>query len=69
MSYVLVDRISPPAARTEAFAWISTAVACGSALGGILVEYRGGAEAFALAMAGGGLGVVAALRVRRLLRS
>jgi MFS family permease len=32
-SYVLVDRVTRPDRRTEAFTWMSTAVACGTALG------------------------------------
>jgi MFS family permease len=42
-SYVLVDLVSPRGCRTEAFTWMSTAVAAGgalgSAIGGVLVEY------------------------------
>jgi MFS family permease len=42
-SYVLVDLVSPRGYRTEAFTWMSTAVAAGgalgSAVGGVLVDY------------------------------
>jgi MFS family permease len=42
-SYVLVDLVSPGGCRTEAFTWLSTAVAAGgalgSAVGGVLVDY------------------------------
>jgi MFS family permease len=42
-SYVLIDLVSPPGCRTEAFTWMSTAVAAGAALGsvigGALIDY------------------------------
>jgi MFS family permease len=34
-SYVLVDSVSPRGCRTEAFTWMSTAVAAGGALGSV----------------------------------
>jgi hypothetical protein len=42
-SYVLIDLISPSGYRTEAFTWMSTAVATGGAVGsaisGVLIDY------------------------------
>jgi MFS family permease len=44
-SYVLIDRVSPARCRTEAFAWLSTAVAAGAALGsaagGVVTDHLG----------------------------
>jgi MFS family permease len=65
-SYVLMDRVSDPRGRTEAFAWMSTAVAGGTAIGaaaaGITTEARGVTAALALtcvAVAGAALATVA----------
>lgn len=58
--YAIVERVAPAAALTEAFAWLSTAVALGAALGaaaaGAVVTTGGPLAAFALA---GGAGVLA----------
>jgi MFS family permease len=60
--YAMVDEAAPPGAVTEAFAWLSTAVAigaaAGAAVGGAVADGAGPAAAFALA---GGAGLVAVL--------
>jgi MFS family permease len=60
--YAMVDRAAPAGTATEAFAWLSTAVAVGAAAGaaaaGALVDTAGPTAAFAL---GGAAGLVAAL--------
>ena len=60
--YAMVERVAPSGVVTEAFAWLSTAMALGGAAGsaaaGALIEGSGPAAAFALA---GGAGVVAVL--------
>jgi predicted MFS family arabinose efflux permease len=62
MIYAMVDRVAPAGAMTEAFAWLSTAVAVGAAAGaagaGTLVDQAGPAAAFVLA---GGAGALATL--------
>jgi MFS family permease len=54
-SYVLIDRVSPPHCRTEAFTWVSTAVAAGTALGatvgGVVTDDLGVAAALGCAFA------------------
>ena len=60
--YAMVERVAPSGVVTEAFAWLSTAMALGGAAGsaaaGALTESSGPAAAFALA---GGAGVLAVL--------
>lgn len=60
--YALVERVAPAGTMTEAFAWLATAVAVGSAAGsavaGGLVDHAGPAAAIAVA---GGAGVLAAV--------
>jgi len=60
--YAMVDRVAPEGTVTEAFAWLSTAVAIGAAAGaasaGAVADHAGPAAAFALA---GGAGAVALL--------
>jgi MFS family permease len=60
--YTMVDDAAPAGTATEAFAWLSTAVAVGAALGaaaaGVLADSAGPAAAFAL---GGGAGLVATI--------
>lgn len=60
--YAMVERVAPPGAVTEAFAWLGTAMAvggaAGSALAGVLADGSGPPAAFALA---GAAGVLAAL--------
>jgi MFS family permease len=72
-AYGLLDALAPPGTATEAFAWISTAVvagvAVGSAMGGAIVEasgssaallVAGGCAATGAAVAAGGRGLLAA---------
>ena len=57
----MVDRATPAATMTEAFAWLATAMAVGgggAASAGILIDRAGPTAAFALA---GGAGALAAL--------
>jgi MFS family permease len=60
--YTIVERVAPAGTVTEAFAWLSTAVATGTAAGaavaGMLADGAGPAAAFVLA---GGAGAVAVL--------
>jgi predicted MFS family arabinose efflux permease len=60
--YAMVDQVASADTMTEAFAWLATAMAVGSALGaagaGVLVGRAGPTAAFALA---GGAGAVAVL--------
>jgi len=60
--YAMVDRVAPAGTVTEAFAWLATAIAVGTATGaaasGALVEHTGPAASFVLA---GGAGAVALL--------
>jgi predicted MFS family arabinose efflux permease len=62
--YGLVDEAAPAGTVTEAFAWLATAIAIGSALGaaaaGSIADQAGPAAAFALAGAAGAIAVVAA---------
>src|SRR6266516_3047514 len=50
--YLLVDRAAPGGTLTEAFTWVTCAftagIACGSALGGVLVQHTGTGMAFLL---------------------
>lgn len=52
-AYGMVDRIAPPGTRTEAFAWLATATAAGTAVGaalaGALVDAGGAGAGFLLA--------------------
>ena len=54
-AYGLVERVTPAGTVTEAFAWLTTAMAVGTAAGaaaaGMLAEGPGPATAFALATA------------------
>jgi len=67
----MVDALAPQGTRTEAFAWLATAIAIGTSLGaagaGVVAEAAGPAATFALA-GGAGLAaaVVAAARLRTL---
>jgi predicted MFS family arabinose efflux permease len=69
--YSMVDRVAPAGTVTEAFAWLSTAVALGAALGaaagGAVADAGGPASAFALAGAAAILAAaLAALRASTL---
>jgi MFS family permease len=69
--YAMVERAAPAATLTEAFAWLATAVAvgsaAGSALGGALADRAGAPAAFALAGGAGAVALLAAaLRSREL---
>jgi len=71
-SYVLLDRLALPAARTETFAWLNTAIvagaALGNALGGTLIGAFSWRAALAMAVGAGVLAAtVTALRRRTLL--
>ncbi len=63
--YAMVDKAAPVGTITEAFAWLATAMAVGSALGaaaaGILADRAGPTAAFALAGGAGAIGVLATL--------
>jgi predicted MFS family arabinose efflux permease len=63
--YAMVDRAAPAGTVTEAFAWLTTAVSVGTAVGasaaGSVVEHAGPAAAFALAAGAGTLAVLATL--------
>ncbi len=52
-AYGMVDQITPASSRTEAFAWLATATAVGTAIGaalaGVLVDIRGAGAGFLLA--------------------
>jgi hypothetical protein len=67
--YAMVERAAPAATLTEAFAWLATAAAVGSALGaaaaGAVAEYAGPAAAFGLAGAAG-MAAVIVVAVREL---
>lgn len=67
--YELVPRVAPPAVLTEAFAWTTSAVFAGIAIGnvaaGAVIGSAGPAEAFLLAACGPLLMTPAAVRVRR----
>jgi predicted MFS family arabinose efflux permease len=69
--YAMVDRTAPAGTVTEAFAWLSTAVAVGASIGaacaGALADAAGPAPTFALAgAAGAAAALLAALRARPL---
>ena len=69
--YAMVDRATPAATMTEAFAWLATAMAVGGAVGaagaGLLVDRAGPTAAFALAGVAGALAVlITMLRSRTL---
>jgi hypothetical protein len=59
VSYVLMERAASPAHRTEAFAWLSTGLAVGTAAGsglaGLLAGWAGPAAALAVGPAAAGL--------------
>jgi hypothetical protein len=61
-SYAMVDRAAPAGTVTEAFTWLATATAIGTAAGaagaGALAEHAGPASGFVLA---GGAGLAAAV--------
>jgi predicted MFS family arabinose efflux permease len=63
--YAMVDQVAPAATVTEAFAWLATAIAVGSAFGaagaGLLVADAGVSAGFALAGGAGALAVLATL--------
>jgi predicted MFS family arabinose efflux permease len=71
-SYVLVDLVASVGSRTEAFTWMSTAVAAGTAIGsaagGTLAEYVGVGAALGFAGGAAAAGAGAAYLVRGLLR-
>jgi len=60
--YAIADRVAPAGTATEAFAWLTTAVAVGASIGaaaaGAVADHAGPAAAFVLA---GGAGAVALL--------
>ncbi|HYY82631.1 MAG TPA: MFS transporter, partial [Actinomycetes bacterium] len=66
--YVLVDRLAPAGSVTEAFTWLTSAFAAGtavgSALGGAVVQHAGTDAAF-LTAAAAALGAAALARARR----
>jgi predicted MFS family arabinose efflux permease len=69
--YTIVERVAPAGTVTEAFAWLGTAAAVGTAAGaagaGILADGAGPAAAFVLAGTAGGVAVlVTALRTTTL---
>jgi predicted MFS family arabinose efflux permease len=63
--YAMVDHAAPAATMTEAFAWLATAMAVGSAVGaasaGLLVDRAGVTAGFALAGGAGALAVLTTL--------
>jgi MFS family permease len=69
--YALIDEAAPAGTVTEAFAWLVTAIAVGSAIGsavaGSVVEHTGPAAAFVLAGGCGAVAVVTAIRRARTL--
>ena len=67
----MVDDVAPAGTVTEAFAWLATATAVGSAVGatfaGAIVDHAGPAAAFGLAAGAGALAVlIAGSRARTL---
>jgi predicted MFS family arabinose efflux permease len=60
----MVERAAPAGTLTEAFSWLATALAigsaAGSALGGALADHAGPEAAFALAGGAGALALLAA---------
>jgi MFS family permease len=71
-SFGLVERLVPPAARTEGFTWLNSGlgvgVAVGSALGGRLVDGPGARAAFLTSLVGALLALAVGLAGRRTLR-
>jgi MFS family permease len=71
IAYSIVERVAPEGTVTEAFAWLATATAVGSALGaaagGALADGAGPAAAFVLAGAAGGVAALAAVLASRTL--
>ena len=70
--YAMVDHAASQGTMTEAFAWLATAIAVGSAAGaataGVLIDRAGPTAAFALAGCAGGLAALTAtLRSRTLI--
>jgi MFS family permease len=68
ISYVLMEQAATPAHRTEAFAWLSTGLAVGTAAGsglaGLLASWAGPAAALLIAPAAAGLSAVLATLLR-----
>jgi MFS family permease len=68
-SYVLIDLVSPRHTRTEAFAWMSTAVAVGGAVGsstaGLITEQFGVMAALTFCVTSAAAGAAAAATARR----
>jgi MFS family permease len=68
VSYVLMEQAATPAHRTEAFAWLSTGLAVGTAAGsglaGLLAGWAGPAAALLIAPAAAGLSAVLATLLR-----
>ncbi len=69
-AYGLVDKVARPGTAAEAFAWITTAIGCGfavgSSVGGALIDAHGVRASFALGCAGAALAAVLALAGRGL---
>lgn len=67
----LVDRLTPPSQRTEAYTWLSTSyvagVASGAAVAGAVVDHSGWSSAVLVGAGVGALGCVALVAWRRLL--
>jgi MFS family permease len=63
--YAMVDDAAPAGTITEAFAWLATAMAVGSAIGaasaGLLADRAGPTAAFALGAGAGALAVLATM--------
>jgi MFS family permease len=63
--YAMVDHVAPAGTVTEAFAWLSTAIAIGAAVGaataGSVVDHAGPGAAFALAGVAGAIALAAAM--------
>jgi MFS family permease len=68
-SYRVAEMAVPPAQRTEAMSWLTTAAATGTALGaplaGIIVDARGAAAGYLFGVAAGLAGLAVALLRRR----
>jgi len=70
-AYAMVDRAAPAGAVTEAFAWLTTAIAIGTSAGaaaaGAVADVAGPAPTFAVAAAAAGIGaILTAARARTL---
>ena len=69
-AYGLIDKVSRPGTATEAFAWITTAIgsgfALGSSVGGALIDAQGVRASFALGCAGAAVAALLALAGRGL---